>query len=254
MYRIRERGLKLNFPLFVNDKGFEIPALTSDQMREVDRIAVQEFGLGILQMMENAGRNLANMVMQMQPAGSSQIVVLAGSGGNGGGGICCMRHLLNRGYSVNLFLTKNDRELSGAAKKQLNIIKESGHSFSDYSDIEAACEHSDLIIDAIFGYSLRGAPFGRSLEMIETCNQSEKPVLSLDIPSGVDASSGETPGKYIQAERTLTLALPKLGLSNPAAGKLFLGDIGIPPQVYERININIGNLFSEGYIIPISVP
>ena len=230
-----------------------IPALTADQMKEVDRIAVDEFGLNILQMMENAGRNLTETVIHMLPDKSSQVTILAGSGGNGGGGICCARHLLNRGYSVKLFFTKDVSEFGGAAKTQLNIIQESGFSESKFSDLQNACDQADLIIDAIIGYSLRGKPTGNALQMIQACNNSSAPILSLDIPSGIDSTTGETPGEFVNADTTLTLALPKKGLANPAAGDLLLGDIGIPPQFYRRIGIDIGNIFSEEYTIPISV-
>lgn len=238
---------------FVTSGDLDIPALTADQMKEVDRIAVDEFGINILQMMENAGRNLAQTVLSMFPDNSSRVTILAGSGGNGGGGICCARHLLNRGYTVKIILTKDGSEFEGAAKTQLNIIQESGFSESNFSDLQNACDQADLIIDSIIGYSLHGKPTGHALQMIQACNNSKANILSLDIPTGIDSTTGETQGEFVKANTTLTLALPKIGSANPAVGNLLLGDIGIPPQLYKRIGVETGNIFSGEYIIPISV-
>ncbi|MFQ5922743.1 MAG: NAD(P)H-hydrate epimerase, partial [Anaerolineales bacterium] len=107
---------------FVTEGGKVLPALTEDQMREVDRIAVEDFGLGVLQMMENAGRNLALHAIENVGDPNAEIVILAGSGGNGGGGISCARHLRNRGYRVRLLLTKDPSELRGSAAAQFHIV------------------------------------------------------------------------------------------------------------------------------------
>jgi len=96
---------------FFTDTGIEVPAVTTDQMREVDRITIEETGPNLFQMMENAGRNLALLAMETlgQNWAQAKIVVLAGSGGNGGGGICAGRHLANRGADVTLCLGASDR-------------------------------------------------------------------------------------------------------------------------------------------------
>jgi len=101
---------------FWSDDGLEIPALTAAQMREVDRIAVEEFDLSILQMMENAARNLAQNVMDMLGQMSAEVTVLAGAGGNGGGGLCGARHLHNRGFNVNLVLDRGADALRGCKR------------------------------------------------------------------------------------------------------------------------------------------
>jgi NAD(P)H-hydrate epimerase len=85
---------------FRTEDGIPVPAVTAEQMREVDRIAVEDFGLGILQMMENAGRNLAQNVLGMLDGRRGEVTVLVGSGGNGGGGLCCARHLHKRDTST----------------------------------------------------------------------------------------------------------------------------------------------------------
>ncbi|MEK6255742.1 MAG: NAD(P)H-hydrate epimerase [Chloroflexota bacterium] len=222
-------------------------------MREVDRLAVEDFGIGILQMMENAGRNLAMMAMDMLSSADSHITILAGSGGNGGGGICCARHLLNRGYKVKLVLSKDRSELRGAVIKQLNIILQTGFQVTPFSELEASCASTELIIDAIIGYSLSGNPAGKPLEMIQACNHQSAPKLSLDIPSGIDATTGNALGEFVKANHTLTLALPKQGLTHPDVGELFLGDLGIPPRLYQGIDIQLDNFFGGNFIIPLNV-
>lgn len=233
---------------FWSEGGFEVPAVTEGQMREVDRLAVEEFGLGIMQMMENAGRSLATLVIDRLDMNTERVAILAGSGGNGGGGLCCARHLHNRGIQVDLVLDRPSEELLGAASSQWNILKASGKAAVDYEGSFEALEQAAIIVDALIGYSLRGAPRGRTAELIQVVNQLRKPVVSLDLPSGLEATNGERPGVVIQAGTTLTLALPKTGLRD-WVGDLFLADIGIPPEVYQAMGISFEPFFSGTYII-----
>jgi len=232
--------------LFYAPDGTRIPALTAGQMREVDRIAVEEFGLGILQMMENAGRSLALNAMELlgDTCGSSaRVTVLAGSGGNGGGGLCCARHLHNRGVPVDVVLSKEPGELSGAARAQLDILRAAGVRPTAASRAQASVAGAQVVVDALIGYSLRGAPRGRVAELIDLCAEHPR-VLSLDVPSGLNATTGEAPGAVVCPERTLTLALPKTGLRH-VPGDLYLADIGIPPEVYRRLSLYIAPLFGR---------
>jgi NAD(P)H-hydrate epimerase len=231
---------------FVTEDGMIVPAVTADQMREVDRIAVENFCLGILQMMENAGRNLAENVLDMLGAAKGQVTILAGSGGNGGGGICCGRHLHNRGFRVWIVLDTEPKDLGPAASNQLYIMQAAGLQPVAPSEAENAIRRADMVVDALIGYGLRGAPLGRTAELIEWCNKLAKRVLALDVPSGMDATTGETPGAVVRAERTLTLALPKTGLEH-IKGALYLADIGIPPQVYERLGLAVRLPFDSHY-------
>jgi len=233
-----------------------VPAVTADQMREVDRVAMEEFGLGILQMMENAGRNLALHVMDMldlaqaSPGGSrrGEVTVLAGSGGNGGGGLCCARHLHNRGFKIWVVLDRDPRMLRRAAAHQLNILQAAGVQPTDPTQAGEVMGRSQIVVDALIGYGLRGAPRGRTAELIELCNQHAARVLSLDVPSGLDATTGEAPGPVVRPERTLTLALPKTGLQ-PVPGDLYLADIGIPPEVFQQLGMPLQLPFEEKYWI-----
>ncbi|MGD8625786.1 MAG: NAD(P)H-hydrate epimerase [Anaerolineae bacterium] len=235
--------------LFYTEDGRPVPAVTAGQMREVDRIAVEEFGLGLLQMMENAGRNLAGNALEML-GGEGRATVLAGAGGNGGGGLCCARHLHNRGLKVDLVLDRQEAALGKAARAQLETLRAAGLAPVLSDGTAEAIGRADLVVDALIGYSLRGAPRGRAGELIALCNERAARVLALDLPSGLDATNGRAPGGVVRAERTLTLALPKTGLATAAeavAGELFLADIGIPPEVYGRLGLAAGAIFGAHY-------
>jgi NAD(P)H-hydrate epimerase len=236
--------------LFWTKDGVPVPAVTAEQMREVDRIAVEDFGLGILQMMENAGRNLAGNVMEMMSSSFGEVTVLAGAGGNGGGGLCAARHLHNRGYKVNLILDREASSLGDAAANQLRVLQAAGLQAVAPSDAAEAIRRADVVVDALIGYSLRGAPRGRAAELIELCNEHATRVLSLDVPSGLDATTGETLGVAVRPDRTLTLALPKTGLAS-VSGELYLADIGIPPEVYESLGLSFEPVFQDRYWIPL---
>jgi NAD(P)H-hydrate epimerase len=242
--------------LFWTKEGIPVPAVTAEQMRDVDRIAVEEFALGILQMMENAGRNLAGNVMEMLGRVSGEVTVLAGAGGNGGGGLCCARHLHNRGFKVNLILDREASVLRGAAAEQLRILQAAGLRPVQASQVEEAIRQAGVVVDALIGYSLRGAPRGRAAELIELCNtrrvrrESASQVLSLDVPSGLNATTGEAPGTVVRPHRTLTLALPKTGL-HMIPGDLYLADIGIPPVVYLPLGLSFEPFFRDRFWVPL---
>ena len=234
--------------MFRTEDGIVVPAVTAEQMREVDRLATEEFGLGILQMMENAGRNLAGNAMEMLDGPSTglrtrargEVTVLAGSGGNGGGGLCCARHLHNRGFTVWVVLSKEPATLTGAAANQLHILQAAGVG-ACFKHAPARAEEvirrAQVVVDALIGYSLRGSVRGRVAELIDLCNQHAARVLSLDVPSGLDATTGEAAGVVVRPERTLTLALPKTGLRG-VPGELYLADIGIPPELYQWLGLS----------------
>lgn len=227
---------------FCTEEGMVVPAVTAQQMREVDRAAVEEFGLGILQMMENAGRSLAENVFDMLGGTAAKVTVLAGAGGNGGGGLCCARHLRNRGVDVCVVLDRPPEAARGAAANQLQILKAAGVEPIDATQAERFVSQSALVIDALVGYGLKGAPRGPTASLIELCNRCAARVLALDVPSGIDATTGDAAGVAIRPERTLTLALPKTGLAR-IGGDLYLADIGIPPVLFRRIGPTVAPVF-----------
>lgn len=227
-------NMKSNVDNFLTETGIEVPSVNSDQMRELDRIAVQETGPSLLQMMENAGRNLALLALELMGSSwrDARVAVLAGSGGNGGGGICAARHLSNHGVLVYLSLAEPNR-LSQAAAAQMRTFQCTDGKLVSPNQVEGV--RPDLILDALIGYGLNASPRGVVEGFIDWTNRTAVPVLSLDVPSGIDATTGQTPGKFVRPAWTLTLALPKSGLLGAETGQLFLADIGIPAAAFRRV-------------------
>jgi NAD(P)H-hydrate epimerase len=219
-----------------------VPALSSEQMREVDRIMVEDLRIELVQMMENAGRNLAELALrQFHPA---TVTVLAGPGGNGGGGLVAARHLANRGAHVTVTLSHPASDFGPVPAHQLDIVTRMGMPISPTPQPAA------LVIDALIGYGLTGDPTGRVAELIDWANGQDSPVLALDTPSGLDATSGRAATPCIRATATLTLALPKSGILDAAnTGDLFLADISVPPDVYGRLGISVPSLFDNDTLI-----
>lgn len=234
-----------------------IPYLTTDQMVEVDQLMVDVYGIQLVQMMENAGRHLADLArtrfLDDDPFGQ-KVLVLAGSGGNGGGALVCARNLLNWGTDIQIVLSKPADNLSGVIKEQADILTKMGVPFRSIGDIKDVFL-PDLIVDGIIGYSLQGAPSGTAAKMINQANEYSAPILSLDIPSGVNATTGEVCEPAIRASATMTLALPKIGLMSAPdlVGDLFLADIGVPPELYSHpsLNLQVGHIFKIESIIPL---
>ena len=237
-----------------------VTSVSVDQMREVDRLMTEEVGLSLPQMMENAGRCLATDARGMLggDARGRRIVVLAGRGGNGGGGLAAARRLSGWGAEVTVVLTQSRDDMRGVPRQQLAILEWIGIPVRIAGDgISDVFSGADLLVDALIGYSLRGAPTGRVAELIQAANASRRPLLALDLPSGLDGDSGEASDPTVRATQTLTLALPKRGLLAPGArpwvGQLHLADISVPEKVYRRLGLKVGPIFAESDIIPIDV-
>jgi NAD(P)H-hydrate epimerase len=222
-----------------------IPAVTAAQMAEVDRITVEELGFDILQIMETAGRMVALFARQQldgDPTGK-RILILCGTGGNGGDGMVAARHLQNWGAEISIILSSNPER--GAARHQLDILERLSMSVHQPGAV-AQLPPVDLIVDALLGFSLAGAPRGEAARLIELANTHGAPILAVDLPSGMDATTGECFDPYIRATTTLTLGLPKSGLLGPDArrvtGHVVVADIGIPKEAYARVGIEIASL------------
>lgn len=231
------------------------PTLSATQMLEVDRIMVDELGIDMVQMMESAGRALARVARDRFLAGDSQgksVAVLAGAGGNGGGALVCARDLLNWGAEVHFALVRPVGHYGGVPAHQAKILGHMGHRL-DEAHQDMPPKAVDLVVDGLIGYSLAGAPHGRLATLIRWANEVGVPVLSLDVPSGVDPTTGHVHDPAVRATATVTLALPKQGLTNRVAkghvGELYLADIGVPPSVYPRLGLAIESPFHEGDIV-----
>jgi len=235
----------------------EVLDLTTEQMVEVDRAMIEDYQISLIQMMENAGRNLAHLArvrfMDGDPRGK-HAVVLAGRGGNGGGAMVCARRLSNWGASVEVRLATEPGRISGVPAHQLGILQRMRLSISTPEDaaLLSASGEADLVVDGLIGYSLSGAPRGPAAEMIRWANGQAAPILALDAPSGLDTATGEVFDPVVEATATLTLALPKQGLRSGRAhvGELYLADIGVPPALYEQtLGLGVGPLFAVSDIV-----
>ncbi|MFK7847027.1 MAG: NAD(P)H-hydrate epimerase, partial [Rhodothermales bacterium] len=148
------------------------PFITTEQMIEVDRAMIEDYKILLIQMMENAGRNLADLARRRFLEGNpvrKRVIVLAGKGGNGGGGLVCARRLHNWGADVAVYLTTEDDDFSGIPAHQLDILQQmkvTVHT-QEIPDMQPA----DLVIDAVIGYSLSGNPRGRAAVLINEANK-----------------------------------------------------------------------------------
>lgn len=237
---------------FLSENNLIVPAVNTKQMKEIDRIAIEENGPNLFQMMENAGRNLAELTMKVIGKNTSQkILVLAGKGGNGGGGICAARHLINHGYDVTV-CSSNVSNMTEVAAYQLHILETTRAKIISVNELSN--ENPDIIIDAIIGYSLHGQPNGESLEQIKWANNQLCIKISLDVPSGIDATTGKKSKNYIKPDLTLTLALPKTGLLQELTGELYLGDIGITQATIQKVIPEFDSIdFRNKYLVKLSV-
>lgn len=238
----------------------EIPYLTTEQMIEVDRAMMEDFKIELIQMMENAGRNLAHLARKRFFSGNAlgkQVVILAGPGGNGGGALVCARRLHIYGAQVQVYLSRNDEFFKPVPARQLDILRRMGLPVYPAEAI-ATVAPAELIIDGLIGYSLRGAPRGATAQLIRWANAQESAILSLDAPSGVDTTTGMVFDPAIQATATMTLALPKEGLRAPGmeqlVGELYLADISVPAELYTApgLGLQVPQLFDKSDIVRLS--
>jgi NAD(P)H-hydrate epimerase len=243
----------------------DVPYLTTAQMREVDRAMIEEYGIQLIQMMENAGRALASLARARFLAGDprhKRVVVLAGTGGNGGGALVGARHLHNYGADVQVAITKEDEAFAAVPRHQLDILRRMQvpvmpAGMLAQTRLPNGAGQDDgplaLIIDGIIGYSLQGAPRGTAADLIRWANCQGAPTLALDAPSGVDTTSGTVFDPAIRAAATMTLALPKTGLRAAdvaqVVGELYLADIGVPPALYAGLGLDLGPVFSASNIV-----
>lgn len=234
----------------------EVPSVTVAQMREIDRLMVDELGITLEQMMENAGRALAELARRtLRDPRGHRITVLAGPGGNGGGALVAARRLAIWGAEIEVALASPAARMHPVPAHQLAIVCGMGIEVLEPQAPLPEVARSALVLDGVFGYSLAAAPRGRGAELIRAANESHVPILSLDMPSGLSAETGEAFAPTIRAHQTLALALPKIGLLAPRAGpyvgELFVADISVPAQLYRRLGLDVGPLFAASDILPV---
>ena len=224
-----------------------LPTLTSAQAKEVDALTQERFGIAVDWLMEAAGWQVARFCGQ--PA-----TVLCGVGNNAGDGLAAARHLHRWGRLVSVCCVQAER-LRGAAARELDALRRIGVEVSS----ETAIDGAEVIVDAIFGTGITRAPEGRFAEWIESINASGKPVIAIDIPSGLDADTGVAYAPTVHATTTVTLGLPKPGLlkgDGPRlSGGVLVADIGVPSEAYAALGISVpAELFAKEQLVGLSTP
>lgn len=226
----------------------EVPWLTVEQMREIDRIMLEELGITLERMMENAGARLAELARDLLggTVAGRGVAVLAGPGGNGGGGMVAARHLAGAGAAAAVFLSAPPENLARVTRGQHEILTRIGVPIRNAGD---GLGRPDLVVDALLGYSQHGAPRGEVADLIRRA--AGVPALALDVPSGVELEAGTLHEPHVGAAATLTLAAPKAGLraGRAAVGTMFLADISVPPRAFERIGLEYRTPFASAPIV-----
>jgi NAD(P)H-hydrate epimerase len=235
----------------------DIPAISGDAMATIDRIMMDEVGVDTRQLMELAGYGVADMARRhcgVDLSSRPRILALAGTGGNGGDALVAARLLHAWGARPVVVLSKPRSGLAGITAHQLAILDRLGIEVHDPpADI---LPDAGLILDGLLGFSLRGDPRGETGRMIERANAHPAPVLAIDLPSGLDATTGVAGNPTMHATWTITLALPKTGImaaGHAVTGDIWLADIGVPPEVFARVGVEVpGDVFASGSIMRIS--
>ncbi len=241
-----------------------IKIVTAAEMREKDRYTIEDIGVPGVVLMENAGRAAFRVIMQdLEGVPDPLVYVLCGKGNNGGDGFVVARHLWNEGVYVRVFSVVDESQFSGDALtnytilKNMNIPIERIAVLEDLKEIETA--PPDLLVDALLGTGIQGAVKGFVGEVIDFINQNvETRIISIDLPSGLDAGSSDIAGSAIRADITVTMALPKYcHVFYPAknhVGELYIADIGIPPFVLHREDIKVEMLEEADIMLPYRYP
>jgi NAD(P)H-hydrate epimerase len=225
-----------------------IPVVTAKEMQTLDRRTIEEIGIPGLVLMENAAMGLVHAVEEIlcHDVKGRFIRIYCGTGNNGGDGFAIARHLMNRGAKLEILLVGSKDKLTPDAKANHDWFSEMGGTVT-YINKEKELEFpkaADLAIDALLGTGLQGAARGLTAKAIEAINRQESLVVAVDIPSGVEGSTGKVMGPAVKAQVTVTMGLPKVGLMVPPgrnyAGDVKIVDIGIPNKLVDEAKIQFG--------------
>ncbi|MGD0477094.1 MAG: NAD(P)H-hydrate epimerase [Nitrososphaerales archaeon] len=221
--------------------------VSAEEMARIDSLAIEDYHVDVLSLMENAGVASA-IVARLMLGGSVRgkpVACLVGKGNNGGDGLVAARHLRNWGAEVTVFLSGRAEELRDITASQLRAVGRSVQVEEGAGDFAGF----ELLVDAMLGYNSKGNPREPISSMIRRANESRRRTLAIDIPSGLDPTTGEPYEPCLVAEATITLALPKTGflnqLSKRFVGDLFVADISIPEEVYKRMSVKAPDFGAE---------
>ena len=214
--------------------------IRASEVRRLDQRAIRDYGIPALLLMENAGRSVSDVISrEYEPC---KVLIFAGKGNNGGDGLVVARHLKNRGYAVQVALLEDPAGLKADPLQNFSIIQKMNIPWvllaaAPQEKIAAYCQRTNLVVDAIFGVGIHRPVRGIYKKAIGAINKSRRPVVSIDMPSGLDTDTGRVHGAAVRATLTVTLSLPKLGLfkgEGPRyAGRIEVADIGIPRELLQ---------------------
>lgn len=220
--------------------------VTAERMREIDRLAVERYDIPALALMETAGRLVAEETAALLAArggklAESLVTVCCGRGNNGGDGLVAARYLKEAGAEVMAFLAPPKRDGRYSPEVQENLKRANAAAVSVHQASEEVVEldvrlrSSAVVVDALLGTGASGKPAGPVHKMIQRINKAGKPVVSVDIPSGLHPDTGYHSGVVVEATLTLALGLPKKGLlavhAQRYVGELKVLDIGFPKEL-----------------------
>lgn len=225
--------------------GKKYRVVSRDEVREVDAWAIDKIGVPGVVLMENAGRSCAELIKEKLAAVDHPWVCLfCGTGNNGGDGYVIARHLLNAGFHVEVILCSEREKIRGDAKINLDILERLGHAVEQLdmtagglaSRIHLLAGDADMVVDALFGTGLQGQLREPYRSLIDAINALGRPILAVDIPSGLDCDTGEPLGTAIKATYTVTFVAVKRGFAaSPSAakylGELYIASIGVEPLI-----------------------
>ncbi|MCJ7429478.1 MAG: NAD(P)H-hydrate epimerase [Candidatus Nanohaloarchaeota archaeon QJJ-5] len=213
--------------------------VTTDQMAEIDERVPEEYGITIGRLMENAAYQLAAFIRD--EIETNEVTVFAGTGNNGGDALAAARRLSLWGYDIEVVLA--DRDLDGQRKEELMILEQLDVPIKTHEPEQTY----DVALDGLIGYNLEGDPHHPFDTMIAAVNEHET-IISIDVPTGVDADTGERASPAVEPDHTVTLAMPKQGLQEQTAGKIWVADISIPPAAYETFGFT-GDIFTDRSLV-----
>jgi NAD(P)H-hydrate epimerase len=217
--------------------------LTAESMSQVDRVAIEDYGIPSLVLMENAALGLVDAVAESYPEARS-VSIFCGPGNNGGDGLALARHLSIRGYHVEVTLATGGKQLGGDAAVQLDICQAQGLKIREIEKDEGVqvfaemARRTDLVVDALFGIGLGRPLEGQFADLVQALNALSVPRLAVDLPSGLRGSRAEVPGPHLEADLTVTFGAPKIAHIFPpsanAVGDVVVADLGIPTAIVDR--------------------
>ena len=213
--------------------------LTREQVRSIDRLALERYGLPGIALMENAARAVADVAWDMLGRRPGPVLVLCGGGNNGGDGLAAARHLHNRGAAVTIALVADPAKYHGDALTNWNVVRAMGLPARPFAR-ELLVGGPALVIDAIFGTGLDRPPRDPFATVAADVDEAGAPVLSVDVPSGLDCDTGEPMGVCVAASRTVTFVAEKAGFGSVTArqylGEVVVADIGCPRELVDEVS------------------